>query len=243
MLSSSVKKAVQYYLIAAGVILIDQIVKILIKTNMRYGEDILLLGKNRPAFRLHFLENDGAAFGITVDDLINLFGGAMGQDTGKMILSLFSILAVSVIGVVLYRAADHKSPLPLFISLIFGGAIGNIIDRVFYGMWFTHLNAPDYPHKLFYGRVVDMFYFDVWEGTLPLWIPKFGGIDMSLFPVFNVADAAISVGILTILIFQKRFFDQHDKKTTVEEKIQPQVTAISEPDTEIVSQDTESAAN
>jgi signal peptidase II len=89
---------------------------------------------------------------------------------------------------------------------VLGGAIGNIIDRVFYGVWFAALNPDTYPNALFYGRVVDMFYFDLWDFRWPDWVPLVGGSQTST-PIFNLADAAISVGIVVILIFQKRLFD------------------------------------
>jgi len=197
------KQAGKFFLLSLGVILVDQIVKFVVKLNMQMGEigQIRVIGD---FFKIHFIENKGAAFGLTITKIANGVGGEMSEETGKLILSLFSIAAVCAIGVVLYRLATHKSPLPWFIALIFGGAMGNIIDRTFYGIWFSDINL--YEGGLFHGRVVDMFYIDIWEGRLPEWLPFFGGDYTSLWPIWNIADAAISIGIVVVLIFQGRFF-------------------------------------
>jgi signal peptidase II len=202
------KQARKYFLLALGVIVLDQIVKLIVKFNMVKGiqGQIKVLGD---LFKLHFIENKGAAFGLTVTRLSNGMGLDMSEETGKLILSLFSIGAVVAIGVVLYRMAGHKSPLPWFMALIFGGALGNIIDRTFYGVWFSDIN--DYTGGLFHGQVVDMFYLDIWEGQLPNWLPLVGGDYTSLWPIFNIADAGISVGIVVILIFQGRFFKMDEQ--------------------------------
>ncbi|MEZ4771686.1 MAG: signal peptidase II [Bacteroidia bacterium] len=197
------KTARKYFLISLTIILVDQIVKFIVKLNMDMGEvgQIKILGN---LFKLHFIENKGAAFGFTVSNLARGLGFDMTEETGKLILSVFSILAVFAIGYVLYRLADHKSPLPYYIALIFGGAVGNIIDRTFYGLWFSNIN--EYDGGLFHGRVVDMFYLDIWRGHLPDWLPFWGGDYTSLWPIFNIADSAISIGIVVILLFQGRFF-------------------------------------
>ncbi|RMG27809.1 MAG: lipoprotein signal peptidase [Bacteroidetes bacterium] len=194
------KKPHKYFLIAFLVIAVDQITKLIVKLNMELREEIRVIDD---FFKIHFIENKGAAFGLTVANIFNSFGGNMSEETSKLILSIFSIIAVVFIGYFLYKLADHRSPLPYFVALIFGGALGNIIDRTFYGVWFASIN--EYEGGLFHGRVVDMFYFDIWYGTLPNWIPFIGGELYSLWPIFNVADAAISVGIVTILIFQGKF--------------------------------------
>ena len=162
---------------------------------------IKILGK---FFKLYFIENKGAAFGFTISNLIRGLGGNMTDETGKLILSVFSIFAVAAIGYVLFRLASHKSPLPWFVAMIFGGAMGNIIDRTFYGVWFASQN--NYDGGLFHGRVVDMFYFDIWKGQLPEWIPIWGGDYTALWPIFNIADSAISIGIVVVLLFQGKFF-------------------------------------
>ncbi len=184
-------------------VVVDQISKLIVKFNMDLNQEIRLLGD---LFKLHFIENKGAAFGLTITKIAALVGGEMSEETGKLILSLFSILAVFAIAFVLYRLADHRSPLPYFVALIFGGALGNIIDRTFYGIWFSDMNV--YEGGLFHGRVVDMFYLDI--GDMP--IPDFlGGGYYHLWPIFNVADAAISVGIVVLLLFQGRFFKMDEK--------------------------------
>ncbi len=200
----------KFFLYSFLIILIDQAVKLAVKLNMEYDGEIYLLGNARPSFKIHFLENPGAAFGMTIQNFANVFGGEMSPTTAKLILSLFSLLIMPVIGYVLYKVSTQKTLLPLFVSFIFGGAVGNIIDRVFYGVWFAGMN--NYQGGLMYGRVVDMFYFDIWEGMLPSWIPLIGGGYMSLWPVFNVADSAISIGIVAILLFQKKFIAQHESE-------------------------------
>ena len=128
-----------------------------------------------------------------------------------------SFVAVIAIGVVLYRLGKHKSPLPWFVALIFGGALGNIIDRTFYGIFFSN-NA--YTGGLFHGRVVDFFYLDICTCPLPEFM---GGGNANLWPIFNIADAAISIGIVVILIFQGRFFkmDELAQEKTEEKKETP----------------------
>ncbi len=168
-------------------ILIDQAIKIYIKTNFDLGEERKILGN---FFKLHFIENPGMAFGMS-------FGPGM----GKFLLSLFSILAVGGIVYFLIYAIKNKRPKGLAISIacILGGAIGNIIDRVFYDVLFDNRGAfPDGKREYMFGEVVDMFYFDIWHGEI-------GGMYVSLWPIFNFADLAISVGVVSILIFQKRF--------------------------------------
>lgn len=189
-------KTLLYFAIAAAVIVIDQIVKVIVKLNMVMGEggQIQVIGD---FFKIYFIENNGAAFGLTVGKLLSPLGVDMSEETGKLILSVFSIIAVVAIGYVLYRLATHKSPLPIFVALIFGGALGNIIDRTFYGLFFHDIN--NYEGGLFLGRVVDMFYFDMGRLTIGDW-------HMDMFPIFNIADSCISIGIVVILIFQGKFF-------------------------------------
>ena len=217
------KKASKYFLIALSVIILDQVIKFIVKFNMELREEIKVIGD---VVKIHFIENKGAAFGLTVTNLANGLGFDMSEETGKLILSLFSIVAVIAIGVVLYRMADHKSPLPVFVALIFGGAMGNIIDRTFYGMWFSHMN--NYDGGLFHGRVVDMFYFDIWSGYLPEFL---GGGYYNLWPIFNIADSAISVGIVIILIFQGKFFkmDEQARGIGVETATAAAATATATP--------------
>ncbi len=168
------------------VLLLDQSSKLLVKTNMHLGQSIPVIGS---WFYIHFTENYGMAFGIE-------FGG----EIGKFFLSLFRIIAVSLIGY--YISFLMKNPeIPkgyiLSITLVFAGAVGNIIDSVFYGVIFGY-------DTYFFGRVVDMLYFPLWEGTLPGWLPFWGGNNFIFFsPVFNVADTAISTGVLMVLLFYR----------------------------------------
>lgn len=181
------KKIFPYIALAILLIFIDQAIKIYIKTNFDLGEERKILGN---FFKLHFIENPGMAFGMS-------FGPGM----GKFLLSLFSILAVGGIVYFLIYAVKNKRPKGLAISIacILGGALGNIIDRVFYDVLFDNRGTfPDGKREYMFGEVVDMFYFDIWHGEI-------GGVYVSLWPIFNFADLAISVGVVSILIFQKRF--------------------------------------
>ncbi len=172
------------------VLFIDQAVKIWIKTNMTMGQEFRILGD---WFIIHYTENNGMAFGLE-------FGG----EFGKLALSLFRIAAVAGIGYGLHYLIRHKyhRGLILNVALIFAGALGNIIDSVFYGVIWKYAG-------LFHGRVVDMLYFPILEGVFPQWVPIWGGEDYIFFrPVFNIADAAISVGVVLIMIFQSHYFKE-----------------------------------
>lgn len=174
---------------------------------MVIGQEIQVLGD---FFKIHFIENPGAAFGLTIAHVYEaILGIFMDQPqlsdyTAKLILSVFSVVAVGFIVFYLRSLRGTPTALPIFVSMILGGAIGNIIDRLFYGVWFSEMN--DYEGGLFHGRVVDMFYLDIWQGYLPSWVPLIGNEYYSFWPIFNIADAAISVGIVAIIVFQKRLF-------------------------------------
>jgi len=190
------------------ILILDQILKIWIKTNLIIGQEIHVMGN---WFILHFTENNGMAFGLDIPG-----------EFGKISLSLFRIAAV--IGIALFirhliRSNAHKG-LIISVSLILAGAIGNIIDSAFYGMIFNDSwgrVAKIFPDgggyaSFLHGRVVDMLYFPIIKGSWPDWFPIWGGQSFIFFrPVFNIADSSITIGVFIILIFQKRFFRQKEK--------------------------------
>lgn len=192
------------------ILLIDQLSKFWVKLNMTIGQDFNILGNK---FLIHFIENPGMAYGME-------FGG----EYGKLFLSVFRIIAVSGIGYGLHYMIKNKynRGFILNVALIFAGALGNIIDSAFYGLIFSdstfYEKATLFPDgggyaTFLHGRVVDMLYFPLFEGTFPTWFPFWGGEEFLFFrPVFNIADSAISVGVFLILIFQKRYFKEEHKE-------------------------------
>ncbi|MEJ5994708.1 lipoprotein signal peptidase [Pedobacter sp. Du54] len=175
------------------VLLADQALKVWVKTNMFIGQEYKILGE---WFIIHFTENNGMAFGLE-------FGG----EFGKLALSLFRVIAVAGIGYGLHYLIKHKyhRGLILNVALVFAGALGNIIDSVFYGVIYKY-------ETLFHGRVVDMLYFPIVDSHFPKWFPIWGGDELVFFrPVFNLADTAISVGVIAIMIFQKTYFKEEIK--------------------------------
>jgi signal peptidase II len=198
------------------IILIDQSLKIWIKTNLQLDEHIEII-KNK-AFIL-FTENPGMAFGYS-------FGG----EWGKIALTIFRMLAVIGIGWYIIDLVKKEAPKGLIISfsLIFAGAIGNIIDSAFYGMIFNSSNgqvAQMFPEgggygKFLRGEVVDMFYFPVINGHFPDWFPIWGSESFTFFrPVFNIADTAITVGVAVILIFHRKFFKSQSTNSLEQETV------------------------
>ncbi|XOV92362.1 MAG: lipoprotein signal peptidase [Bacteroidota bacterium] len=193
-----------FFGISLFVIVLDQVVKLLVHFNMEMGVkgQIKILGD---FFKLHYLTNPGMAFGME-----------MPFDNSKIILTVFRLIAMVAIGYYLYKLYKSQSPQGLLIcvAMILGGAIGNVLDSIFYGVYLD--NAPyDAPTAWFHGQVVDMFYIDIWEGRVADWVPIFGGDYMALWPVFNIADASIFLGITFILVFQKKFFKPKEEESEV----------------------------
>lgn len=209
------------FLLAGIIIILDQILKIYIKTNFYIGEEVFLLGKY---FRLHFIENNGMAFGMQ-------FGG----NAGKILLSIIRIIAVGVIAYFLVKAVrkNEKKILIYSLSFILAGAMGNIIDSAFYGLIFSESDvfvvARAFPEGGGYagflqGKVVDMFYAPIIHTKWPNWVPIFGGSDFIFFrPIFNIADSSITTGVILILLFYNKIFPKHKEKVATTD------TAIAEP--------------
>lgn len=187
-----------------AVLVIDQIIKVCVKTGMYLGERIEITSW----FSLLFVENNGMAFGW------ELWGG-------KLLLTLFRVVAVCFIGWFIYREIKHRRPTGYIIclTLIAAGAAGNIIDCLFYGLIF---NNPPFPQvaelqpwgygygEFLYGKVVDMFYFPLIEWDMPTWMPIYSGEHCVFFsPIFNFADAAISCGIVALLLFYHKIVSQY----------------------------------
>jgi signal peptidase II len=185
-----------------GVLIADQVLKLWIKTNMVIGQEIQVASW----FILHFTENPGMAFGYE-----------LGGSWGKLLLTLFRVGAIVAIGFWirnLLREGANRYALTA-VALIFAGALGNLIDSIFYGVLFsdsyfdvaTFLPAEGGYAPWLMGHVVDMFYMPIFKGYLPEWVPIWGGDYFVFFrPVFNLADAAISTGVGILLVFQKRAF-------------------------------------
>ena len=186
-------------------IALDQATKMWVHFQMDFGSpgQIQIFGD---WFKLHYTTNPGMAFGME-----------LGSEYGKMILTSFRLVAMVGIGYYLHYIIDKKNH-PVYIlciSMILGGAIGNLVDSVFYGVWLD--NAPyNAPTPWLHGQVVDMFYFDIWEGYIPEWVPLWGGSYTALWPIFNIADASIFIGVAIILIFQNRFFPEKKEELSTE---------------------------
>ncbi len=190
-------------MIILAVLVADQLLKFWVKLGFFLGESVPLFGQGHTWAYLQFVENKGMAFGLE-------FGG----EFGKVALTLFRMVAVVGIGYLLWTAVKSGRPKSLVVSLalIFAGAMGNIIDSAFYGLIFD-ASTPFQKAVLFpaeggyasflHGAVVDMFYFPIAHGHFPQWLPVWGGEEFEFFrPVFNIADAAISVGVVMLILVQ-----------------------------------------
>ncbi len=200
----NIKKSLALVLV---ILLADQISKVYIKTHFILGESVDVFDW----YKILFIENEGAAWGTKLSDLLPISDSA-----GKLVLTVFRLFAITGIGYWLWDSIRKGASrtLILAISLIFAGAVGNIIDSLFYGMIFNDsyntvatLFAEDPYGKLFYGKVVDMLYFPLIDTTWPDWVPFVGGKDFRFFePVFNIADTAISTGVGILVVFNKKAF-------------------------------------
>ena len=201
----SLRKA---YLLIFIVLIVDQVSKIFVKTNFVLGEEVEVFSW----FKILFIENEGMAWGTKIP-------GAY----GKLFLTLFRLVAVGGIGYWLWDSVERKHSsnfLIVAIALILAGAVGNIIDSVFYGVIFDDsyghvatLFAEKPSGTWFHGKVVDMLYFPIFEGTFPKWMPFYGGEQFKFFnAIFNIADMAISTGVGILIVFNKKAFA---KKTSI----------------------------
>jgi signal peptidase II len=198
-------------LIIAIVLLIDQISKIYIKTNFELGESMEVFSW----FRILFIENEGAAWGAKLSDIL-----PVSDKIGKLVLTVFRLFAIVGIGYWLYDIIRKKGTATLIaaVSLIFAGALGNILDSLFYGILFNDsynqvasLFSEEPYGSLFYGKVVDMLYFPLIDTNWPEWVPLVGGDNFRFFePVFNVADTAISTGVGILIVFNKKAFGKKE---------------------------------
>ena len=221
------KRSLVAFAVIIGVLLIDQLLKFYIKTNFTLGGGFDILGLSWA--KIHFVKNEGMAFGLE-----------LGGTYGKLLLTLFRLLAVGGIGYYLYTLIRDKANFGLIISiaLVCAGAMGNIFDSVFYGIYFSESTFTQVAEfmpagggytTVLHGHVVDMLYFPIADGHWPEWMPFIGGKYYHFFrPVFNIADSAITTGVLSILIFQRRIFASPEMEPAKEQPVVAEETAREE---------------
>ncbi len=183
--------------VVACIVVVDQITKVWVRTSMYLGESIPVWGD---VLRLTFTENPGMAFGIT-------FGV-------PLLVTVFSIIATVLILLYLIYLRNANWAYRTGLALILGGAVGNIIDRVFYAKIFNY-------GGLFRGQVVDFIHVDLWRGVVADWVPLVGGKYLALFPIWNVADMSIVVGVVMVLLFQRRLAPATPVASTPESVAEP----------------------
>lgn len=210
-------KIYKYFLIALAIICIDQASKLLVHEYMYLHEEFTVIGNEQYGFKLHYLLNPGMAFGLKWNN-----------EFGKLALTIFRIFAMVGIAYYLIRMAKqgaHRGFL-ICMSLILGGAIGNVIDSTFYGVLLNNATMGS-STPWFHGQVIDMLFFPLFDFVWPQWVPFLGGQYFLFFsPVFNIADSSIFIGVLIILVMQKRFFKEHEEETETVELVVEQQTEV-----------------